>query len=356
MLTLFLVLSMLTNVYAQDVSQQTKNEYPVAQVSVMTVEPRADNSYFYAIGRVKNVRESTIASKVMGKVLSVNVKAGSKVKKGQVLIKIDDRDPKGRVAQAKGALTQAKAGKIIAKKMLDRFKELKRTDSASEAKYDKAVFDYNLAKGSVEQAQGAYETAKSYLKETTILAPFSGTIIDTMIEQGEMTSPGYPLLRMEGKPELEFEATVNGQDINMLSVGQKANIILDVSKNEQKEITGHISEIVPSSDRVTHSNFVRIKLDDKIVVRSGMFGRAKFIRDVGSCPGLLIPEDLVIRNGQLSAAFILDTTNTIRLRLIREGRKVGDEIELLSGIGMGDKLIVSDTSELHDGQKAEVVQ
>jgi len=356
LLTVALVFSLMGSAYAADKKQELKNSDEVAKVSVRIIEPRIDNSYFYSIGRVKNVRESTIASKVMGKVLSIKVKAGSKVKKGQVLVQIDNRDPKGRVAQAKGALTQARAAEKIARQMLDRWEELKRTDSASQAKYDKAIFDYNSARGAVEQAKGAYETARSYLKETTVTAPFDGTIVDTMIEQGEMASPGYPLLRMEGKLDLEFEATVNGQDINLLSVGQKAIIILDTSRNEQKEIDGIITEIVPSSDRVTHSNLVRIKLEDESIIRSGMFGRAKFARIASSCPGLLIEDHLIIRHGQLSAAYILDTTNTIRLRLIKEGRKNGDQIEVLSGIGVGDKLIVSDTSKLHDGQKAEVVQ
>jgi RND family efflux transporter MFP subunit len=356
LISVLLVFTLAGAACAKDEVEKGVKDYPVAKVSVQTLEPRVDNSHFFAIGRVKNVRESTIASKVMGKVTSVKVTAGKKVKKGQILMQIDDRDARGRVAQARGALTQAKAAKLMAKQMLDRWKELKRTDSASQAKFDQAVFDYNSAKGAVEQAKGAYETANSYLKETTVVAPFSGTIIDTMIEHGEMASPGYPLLRMEGKHELEFEATVNGQDINLLSVGQDAKVILDISKNEQKEIGGNISEIVPSSDRVTHSNLVRIKLDDESSIRSGMFGRAKFTRDASSCPGLMIDEDLIIRHGQLSAAYILDSTNTIRLRLIKIGRKSGNQVELLSGIGMGDQLIVSDNTKLHDGQKAEVVQ
>lgn len=334
--------------------QVSKDTDPVASVHVTTVEPRHDNSYFYAIGRVKNVRESTIASKVMGKVISVRVKAGKVVEKGDILLQIDDRDPKGRVAQAKGALTQARAAMKIARQMLDRWEELKRRDSASQAKHDKAVFDYASAKGAVGQARGAYETALSYLKETTIAAPFSGTIIDTMIEQGEMASPGYPLLRMEGEADLEFEATVNGQDIELLSIGQDAKVILDSSINEQTELKGTVSEIVPSSDRITHSNIIRIALEEDAKINSGMFGRAQFARQASSCPGLLIPWELIIRHGQLSAAYILDSTGVIRLRLIREGRRDGDQVEVLSGLSVGDKLIISNTSEIRDGQKAVV--
>ena len=107
---------------------------------------------------------------------------------------------------------------------------------------------------------------------------------------------------------------------------------------------------------MTHSNIIRIALTGDKAINSGMFGRAKFSRLASSCPGLLIPYKLIIRHGQLSAAYILDSTDTIRLRLIREGRKDGSMVEVLSGIATGDKLIVSDTNKIHDGQKAVVAQ
>ncbi len=328
---------------------------PTAVVSVTEVEPSADAAFFHAVGRVKNVRESTISAKVMGKVTQIRVKAGDKVKAGEVLARIDDRDSRGRVEQARGALAQAKAAKKIARQMLDRIEKLKEQDSTSQAKYDKAQFDYQSAVGAVSQAQGALQTAESYLRETVIKAPFSGAIVDTMIEVGEMASPGYPILRMEGAPDLEFEATVNGQDIESLSVGQKVVVDLDVARDEKKEIAGEIREIVPSQDQITHSSLVRIHLNTKEKLRSGMFGRAQFQRSVGSCLGLLIPENRVLRNGQLSAVFVLDD-NHIRLRLIKEGRKQADRVEVLAGLKAGDRLVASELDDLIDGQPATTVQ
>jgi len=191
-----------------------------AQVQVEPIVPNGDGAFFETVGRVKNQRESTLASKVMGTVKSLKVKAGDKVKRGQLLVRIDEKDVAGQVQQASGALAQAKAAFSIAKTNRERFEQLKLTGSASQAELDKAKFDYQTAEGAVKQASGAYATASSYLDEARLLAPFDGTVVDTMIEQGEMVAPGRPLVRVEGQSDLEFETVVNERDVDFLSVGQ----------------------------------------------------------------------------------------------------------------------------------------
>ncbi len=358
--TLFSIVGLIILLGLGACSQAEKTEeakrLPLAEVSVQTIEAQDNTSFFTAVGRVKNVRESIIAGKTMGKVSSVKVKSGDRVSKDQVLIRIDSKGIQGQVSQAKGALAQAKAAKVIAKQMLDRYEELKQTESASQTKYDKATYDYDSAVGAVGQAQGALTTAKSYLKETVIKAPFDGVVVDTMIEVGEMASPGVPLLRMEGESDLEFEATVNGQDIGLIAMDQEVIVELDAANGGLKNLSGHVSEIVPSLDRVTHSNLVRIKLEDDSAVRSGTFGRARFFKRPGSCPGILIPKERIIRHGQLSAVYILDPDQIVRLRLIRAGNIVQDQIEVLSGLEAGDQYISSDLSALIDGQPGKAVQ
>ena len=328
---------------------------PTAEVSVEPIESRRDAGSFQAVGRIKSVRESMLAGKVMGKVFRVHVAAGDVVKKGQHLITIDNSDARSRVTQAKGALAQAEAAKVIARQMLDRFETLKEKDSASQAKYDKAVFDYQSALGAVKQANGALSTAQAYLKETRVIAPFDGRIIDTLIEEGEMAAPGVPLLRMEGDGELEFEATVTAQDIAALRVGQSVVVELEVGRGGKREIPGVIHEIVPAMDRVTHSNTVRVRIQEHEELRSGMFGRVTFARMAGSCPGVVIAEDRLVRTGQLSAVFVVDADEHVRLRLVREGRRSGGKVEIVSGLGDGDRLVVSAVADLKDGQPAKVV-
>jgi multidrug efflux system membrane fusion protein len=328
---------------------------PTADVQVRTVELSASSGQIHAIGRIKNARESTIASKVMGKVQQVRVKAGDPVRAGALLLEIDSADAAARVAQAKGALAQADAARTIAKQMLERFERLKAQDSASEAKHDQAVFDYQSAMGAVEQASGALRTAEAYLRESRVLAPFDGRVVDTLIEEGEMASPGMPLLRVEGDGELEFEASVNATDTSLIAVKQPVTVVVDVSRDEVREVAGTVAEVVPSLDRITHTNTVRIRVSDPAGLRSGMFGRARFMAGAESCASVFVSADRVIRRGQLSAVFILDGDGVVRLRLVREGERRGQEVEILSGLAEGDRLIVGDTRSLVDGQPGRVV-
>jgi RND family efflux transporter MFP subunit len=332
-------------------------ELPTAEVSVAMLSAGTEGGYFETVGRVKNVRESILASKVMGSVTALKVKSGDHVKRGQLLLSIDAKDVAGQVQQAGGALAQANAALSISKSNFERFEELKASGSASQAEYDKALFDYQTAQGAVKQAKGAMATAGSYLSEARVTAPFDGIVVDTMIEQGEMVAPGRPLVRMEGatqgKSDLEFETTVTERDVDHLKVGTSIDVALDTLGD--KLVDGTISEIVPSSDG-THSNTVRVKLEGVDGIRTGMFGRARFALPEGAAAVMTVPADRIVRHGQLSAIYVVDATDTIRLRLIREGRTLGDRVEVLGGPSATDRLVISEIARLIDSQGAKVVQ
>lgn len=327
---------------------------PAARVEVETIHAATTGGALQAIGRVKNVRESTITARAMGRVVAVAVKSGDLVKVGQLLAKIDDSDAQGRVSQARGALAQAMAARLIARQNLDRFEKLRESDSTSDAKYQKAVFDHQSAVGAVEQASGALKTAEAYLRETTIVAPFDGRIVDTLVEVGESAGPGQPVARLEGGTDIEFEATVGAQEIASIATGQPATVLVDGADGETLELPGTVSEVVPAQDVLTHTSAVRIRLDPTTRVRSGMFGRARFAVGMKSCPSLYVPTNLVLRRGQLSAVFVVDATSTLRLRLVTEGAQRASETEILSGLADGEQIVVSDVRAIHDGQRADV--
>ncbi|MCZ7586227.1 MAG: efflux RND transporter periplasmic adaptor subunit [Deltaproteobacteria bacterium] len=341
---------------SSDEPPATSAAKPVADVRVKVLSADGEGATFTTVGRVKDVRESVLAGKVMGMVNEVRVKAGDAVKKGQLLMRIDDRDVLGGVEQARGALAQAEAALSIAETNFKRFDELRKKGSASPAEFDKARFEYESARGAVKTARGAVATAGSLAAEARVTAPFDGQVVDTMIEQGEMVSPGRPLLKIEGASELEFETTVDERDVGALAVGQEVDVSLDVSRDERTGVRGAVSEIVPASDTGTHTTIVRIRLDGGADLRSGTFGRARFPRSGEGTVSLTVPEDRIVRHGQLSAVFVVDEADTVRLRLVREGRTMGGDVEILAGLRDGARLVVSDISSLIDGQPARVTE
>jgi RND family efflux transporter MFP subunit len=185
-----------------------------------------------------------------------------------------------------------------------------------------------------------------------VTAPYDGVIVDTLIEQGEMVAPGRPLLKIEGAGALEFETVVNESDVRSLAIGQPVSVSLD---SVAGELAGTISEIVTTSDAGTHTNIVRALLKTKTDLRSGMFGRIRFPQTRGGEAAILIPEDRLVRQGQLSAVYLVDPSQTLRLRLVREGKTSAGRVEILSGLSPADRIVVSDISGLIDGQPAKVV-
>jgi len=206
----------------------------------------------------------------------------------------------------------------------------------------------------VAQASGALKTAEAYLRETTIVAPFEGRVVDTLVEVGESAGPGQPVARLEGGTDIEFEATVSAQEIAGVATGQPATVVVDGAGGEALELPGTVSDIVPAQDALTHTSAVRIRLEPNARVRSGMFGRARFAVGVKSCPSIHVPTSLVRRRGQLAAIFVVDSANILRLRLVTEGTPRGGETEILSGLADGEQIVVSDVRDLQDGQRANV--
>ena len=351
------LLTMLAVACGSDSHDAKTRELPTATVEVTSLDAGRGGEFFETVGRVKKVRESMLTGKVMGRVVDIRVKPGDVKKKGAVLMRLDHQDISGQVNQAKGALAQAQAALEIAQTNYDRFVELKKTGSASQAEFDKANFDLESARGAVAQAKGALATALSYQREAVVTMPFDGTVVDTLIEQGEQAAPGRPLVKVEGGDELEFETLVNERDVHTLQVGQDATVVVDPTGEGTREVKGVIGEIVPSSDPGTHSNTVRVKLTDTTDLRSGMFGRARFAAAADrETAGVWLPRDILIHQGQLVGVFVVDAQNVVRLRLVKTGSVMGGQHEILSGLATDDRLVVGRHDDLIDGQPAEVVE
>ncbi|MCB9476823.1 MAG: efflux RND transporter periplasmic adaptor subunit [Deltaproteobacteria bacterium] len=338
-----------------DASERAPRNLPTAQVQVESVAPVSEQAFIETVGRVKKIKESVLASKTAGMVTKVAVKAGDTVKRGDLLMHIDDMDVMGRVQEARGALAQADAALKIAKSNLKRFEDLHASGSASDAELEKAQYDAQAADGAAQQARGALQAARSMAREARVAAPFDGRVVDTMIEVGELVSPGRPLVKIEAPSGLEFVTDVSERDAPRIQIGQAVEIELDSSNPEHPVVNGEVSEIVPSTDERTHTQTVRINLAPDEGLRSGLFGRARFPRLDASHPTPVVNADRVVRYGQVSGVYIVDPTGTVRLRLVREGRTLGDKVEIVSGLSEGDRIVASSLDGLIDGQPAKVV-
>lgn len=163
------------------------------------------------------------------------------------------------------------------------------------AHYQAAQARRNMAQAGQAQAQAALQQARTVLAYTRILAPFDGVVTEKKADVGTLASPGMPIFTVEDLRRYRLEATVNETDLRYVRMGQQVPVVIDALGD--KELKGRVVEIVPAADPASRSFLVKIEVPSDAGLRSGLFGRAHFIR--GERSALLIPPSAVVERGQL---------------------------------------------------------
>jgi RND family efflux transporter MFP subunit len=316
-----------------------------------TVERSSDASAIEVRGVVKPAREAFVSGRVMGPVIAVMVRAGAKVAAGQTLIEIQPATSDGQLAQAGGGLAQAKAALSLAERNFKRYQALHAENAASDLELDMARMQYEQAKGAVEQAKGAVQSAGSVASDTTVTAPFAGQVVRTMVEVGDLASPGRPLVHVESLKGQQIWLDVRAEDIRRIAIGDELAVRLD-ARPDLGVVGGTVREIVPSADPATHTFTVKVDLGN-LEVSSGLSGRAAIVGD--SSDRLTIPASAVHRRGGLELVVVRADDGTARTRAVTTGSELaGGRVEILSGLAAGDQVAIDLVGPVADGTPLEI--
>jgi RND family efflux transporter MFP subunit len=303
---------------------------PTASVRAQVIESKKHIATEEVVGTVRAKLRSVIEAKASGKIEQLLVVPGQVVKAGEVLAVIDAREVLARYDQAVALRQQAEA-------------ELKRRTSLFEQRIlSQAELDNAQAQARVAIA-GATE-AETLLGYTKVTAPFDGVITRKHADVGDLATPGKPLLDMEDSRTLRFEADVPEAVVGKLTLGDKLPVRISAL---EKELEGAVSEIAPAADPGSRTFLVKLDLPPQSGLRAGQFGRVGM--PVGETAALRVPTSAVVRRGQMELIFVV-VDGKAQLRIVRTGRRIGSEVELVSGVEAGEKIIAEDTAGLVDGQ------
>lgn len=307
---------------------------PTATVRVQTVESKKRVATEEVVGTVRAKLRSVIEAKVSGKVGQMLVVPGQQVKAGELLAKIDAREIQARVEQVVAVRQQAEAD-------LKRFASLLEQKILAQAEYDNA-----LAKARV--AQAAVVEAETLLGYTKVIAPFDGVITRKHADVGDLAVPGKPLLEMEDSRTLRLEADVPEAVVGKVALGDKLAVNIAAIRSE---LEGTVSEIAPTADPGSRTFLVKLDLPAKPDLRAGQFGRVEM--PVGETSALRVPVAAVVQRGQMEIVFVV-RDGKAQLRLVKTGKRLGDEVELVSGVEAGEKVGVEGAVALGDGQPVTI--
>lgn len=221
-------------------------------------------------------RTVTLAAKIVGRVVAVNVDEGDRVKMGDVMVDIGDAELRANLSATRARLRMEELNWAHREKLAKRVRSLSEQATVSAENLDDANFRVAAAEQTVAGARAEVSRATAMLDETKILAPFDGVIIRKDIETGDVTSPGKPLLVLEDHSTLLFRTSVKEQDIPRIEKGQTIAVTIDALDDLVLDAT--ITKIVPSGNLSTHEFLVEATLPPQDKLYPGMFGKAEFTR------------------------------------------------------------------------------
>lgn len=315
----------------------------VTGVTLAEVHPAQVDDYYETSGTVRAKTISVIASRMMGTVTSVKVREGDRVHAGQVLMTIDDRDVAQRVKAAEKAVEAAKQNKALADITYQRYKKLRDEKAISMQEIDQIETQKKVADMEYERAKAMLAEAQVHHGFTRITAPTSGIVTEKKIELGSMAVPGVPILTVEDNSSYRIEANVDERLSGKLKIGTPVNVVID---SIGQEVKGRISEIVPSVDPMSRTFLVKIDLKAPSL-KTGLYG--KVLIPEGKKEAILVPKKAIVEKGQLVGVYTVDSKGVVTYRLIKTGKKYGEQVEILSGLSGGEKIIVDGVDKAVDG-------
>lgn len=321
----------------------------LSNVSVIAVQKTTVPDWLEAVGTVRATQTSQVSSQVMGNILEIRAHEGDLVQGGQVLATIDDAQSRSAVDQATAAVTAAEkelsAGDsdlALAGATLKRYQQLYEKKSVSPQEFDEINARYqstearrDMARAGQVQANAGLTQARTSLGYTRIHAPFAGVVTEKRADAGTLASPDMPMFTIEDTRSYRLEVAVDESDLRLVRVGQASSVRIDAIGNVQ--LPGKVVQIVPAADPASRSFLVKVKLPADVRLRSGLFGRARFSRSERSA--LLIPRTSLVERGQLQGVYVLDASQIAGLRYVTLGKSTGEQIEVLSGLQDGEKLV-----------------
>ena len=284
---------------------------------------------------VEAVRQSTVSAQIAGRVIDIRFDVGDRVKKGEVIVRIDERAATQAVAASEAQVREAQAALGNAKAQYDRQRQLLSQKFISQAAVDQAEAAYKSAQARVTALLAGAGQAATERSFATVVAPYGGIVSARHVELGEMAVPGKPLMTGFDPATLRVAANVPQSQVAAIQASGRARIEIP---SRAQWVEARSLTIVPSADPRTHTTRVRIDLPEDVSgIYPGVFARAHFV--VGKAPRLLVPRPAVLRRSELTAVYVIGADGRPQLRQVRLG-EAGDEraIEVLAGLKAGERV------------------
>ena len=231
----------------------------ITRANMMTLKPVDVVVHYVSSGTVTSDHRVSISSRISGYIRKLSVREGDRVKKGQVLVRVDP-------VNAKQALVQAEADLADAKMDMQRYEALYRDHAATRQQLDRVRLRYKVANSQVAQA-------RNQLGYAQVLSPVNGVVVEKRLSKGDLAQPGAAILALEDPASLLVETYVSEQLVSGIHAGDNVNVDIPSMK---RRIDGVVRKVVEAADAVSHQFIIKMALPYDAAIPPGMYAQVGF--------------------------------------------------------------------------------
>lgn len=310
---------------------------PQVKVSVLEVQPTSMKDVLVLPGETQAWEDVRVSSDMDGVVEWIGPKEGQRVRKGELLARID-------VAARKAALDRAMASFNLADELFKRRESLFQRSIISKEELDRAFTERALAETNLRQAQVEYE--RGFLK-----APISGIVNHLYVDAGEYVGRGAPFMDLVNVERIKIQLNVPEMDVRFLKPGHEALVTVDALPG--KKLFGKVDFVAYKADPATKTFQVQVVVENPASeIRPGMIARVGLLRREVQ-DALAVPLFALVNKGGERVLFV-EKDGVVWARTVSLGIIEGDRVQITSGLNAGERVIVSGQAEVEEGMRVQV--
>jgi len=312
-----------------------------AGLETVEIQPTGEGGLYVADGYVEAVRQSSIAAQVAGAIVALPVKAGDRVRQGQLLARIDERVAAQESTARRAELASADAELHAAQNEFERARRLRDKQYLSQVAFDQAEARYQAAVAKSQAAAAQSGAAQVEASFHALLSPYAGVLASVDVALGDMAAPGRPLMTLFDPDSMRVVATVPESIARDLDAARPVSVEIPGSGSAPIEVATRGVTVLPKADPATHTVEVRVALPRAAEPERrspGMFARVGLRSRLAQGARWTLPSKAVVRRAEMSAVYVIDLAGKAMLRQVRVGRSFGDRIELLAGLEPAERV------------------
>jgi len=322
---------------------------PALTVTTVTPQTLQWPQRVLASGSVLAWQEAIIGAEIGGvRLAELQANIGDRVNKGAVLATFADETVQAELRQQQAAYDEARARYHEAQLNAQRAMQIKDSSAMSAQELQQFASNAEIAEAQMNAAEARLESAKLKLRYTKVVAPDDGLISSRSATVGAVVQSGAELFRLIRQGRLEWRAELTDVQMQQIRVGQK----VQVHAGMNDVVQGSVTRISPAIDTQTRNGYVYIGLSENKALKAGMFTQGEF--ELGQSAALTLPQSTVVMRDGYAYVYKVVPENRVAQIKVATGRRVGERIEIVSGIAADAAVVAGGAGFLSDGDLVRV--